>query len=116
MTAMPRGAKSRLSMLCLLECGCGESGIIAAMTQLFMYTRERTCGDQQLARLCLQEFGVPYTEVNISREPDAALELQELIGCLAVPTLLVADRQRRPLTPPTPIGLYQSVRNVDRGS
>ena len=86
------------------------------MTQLLMYTRERTCGDQQLARQCLQEFGVPYTEVNISRETDAALELQELIGCLAVPTLVVADEQRRPITPPTPIGPYQSVRNVDRGS
>ena len=66
------------------------------MTQLFMYTRERTCSDQQLARLCLQEFGVPYTEVNISREPDAAQELEELIGCLAVPTLIVADEDRRP--------------------
>jgi len=86
------------------------------MTQLFMYTRERTCGDQQLARQCLQEFGVPYTEVNISREPDAALELQELIGCLAVPTLLVADEQRRPIEPPTPIEPYQSARNVDRGT
>ena len=86
------------------------------MAQLFMYTRERTCGDQQLARTSLQEFGVPYTEVNISREPDAALELQELIGCLAVPTLLVADGQRHPIEPPTPIGPYQSVRNVDRGS
>lgn len=86
------------------------------MTQLFMYTRERTCSDQQLARLCLQEFGVPYTEVNISREPDAALELQELIGCLAVPTLIIADEQRRPITLPTPIGPYHSVRNVDRGS
>jgi glutaredoxin len=86
------------------------------MTQLFMYTRERTCGDQQLARLCLQEFGVPYTEVNISREPDAALELQELIGCLAVPTLLVADEQRRPIELPTPTGPHQSVRNVDRGA
>ena len=86
------------------------------MTQLFMYTRERTCGDQQLARLCLQEFGVPYTEINISREPDAALELQELIGCLAVPTLVIADEQRHPTTPPTPIEPYQSVRNVDRGS
>jgi glutaredoxin len=86
------------------------------MTQLFMYTRERTCGDQQLARLCLQEFGVPYTEINISREPDAAQELGELIGCLAVPTLLVADEDRRPITPPTLLGPYQSVRNVDRGS
>lgn len=81
-----------------------------------MYTRERTCGDQQLARLCLQEFGVPYTEINISREPDAAQELEELIGCLAVPTLMVADEDRRPIAPPAPIGPYQSVRNVDRGA
>ena len=86
------------------------------MTQLFMYTRERTCGDQQLARLCLEEFGVPYTEINISREADAAQELEELIGCLAVPTLLVADENRHPLTSPTPLSRYQSVRNVDRGS
>jgi len=86
------------------------------MSHLFMYTRERTCGDQQLARLCLQEFGVPYTEINISREPDAAQELEELIGCLAVPTLMVANEERHPITPPTPIGPYQSVRNVDRGA
>lgn len=86
------------------------------MTQLFMYTRERTCGDQQLARLCLQDFGVPFTEVNISREPDAALELEQLIGCLAVPTLVVADEQRQPIEPPSPIGPYQSVRNIDRGA
>ena len=86
------------------------------MTQLYMYTRERTCGDQQLARMCLQEFGVPFTEVNISREPDAALELQELIGCLAVPTLLVADERRQPIEPPAPLALYQSVRNIDRGA
>ncbi len=86
------------------------------MTQLFMYTRERTCGDQQLVRLCLQEFGVPYTEINISREADAAQELEELIGCLAVPTLLIADEEHHPVTPLTPVGPYQSVRNIDRGS
>jgi hypothetical protein len=86
------------------------------MTQLLMYTRERICGDQQLARLSLQEFGVPCTEINISREPDAAQELQELIGCLAVPTLVVADEEHHPIAPPAPLEPYRSVRNVDRGS
>jgi hypothetical protein len=86
------------------------------MTQLFMYTRERICGDQFLARQCLKDFGVPYTEVNLSREADAAQELQDLIGCLAVPTLLVADEERRPIAPPDPIEPARSVRNVDRGS
>lgn len=81
-----------------------------------MYTRDRTCGDQHLARQCLQEFGVPYTEINISREPAAAQELQDLIGCLAVPTLIIADDDRRLPSPPSPIGPHQSVRNVDRGS
>jgi glutaredoxin len=86
------------------------------MTHLYVYTRERTCGDQQLARQCLHDFGVSYTEVNISREPEAALELEQLIGCLAVPTLVVAAEQRQPIEPPTPLGPYQSVRNVDRGA
>jgi hypothetical protein len=86
------------------------------MTQLLMYTRERTCGDQQLARLVLQEYQVPYTEVNISREPDAAETLADLIGCLAVPTLVVADETGHPIEPPHPIEPYQSVRNVDRGA
>ena len=45
-----------------------------------------------------------------------AQELEELIGCLAVPTLLVADERTSSDQPPTPIGPYQSVRNVDRGS
>ena len=86
------------------------------MTQLLMYVRQRTCHDQQLVRLCLQEYDVPYTEVDISLEPDAAQELDELVGCLAVPTLVIADDDHRPIMPPSPIGPYQSVRNVDRGS
>ena len=81
-----------------------------------MYVRQRTCHDQQLARLCLQEYGVPYTEVDISHEPDAAQELDELIGCLAVPTLVIAGDDRRPIMPPNPIGPDRPVRDVDRGS
>lgn len=86
------------------------------MNRLLLYTRERTCPDQELARRCLAEFNVPYTEINISREPDAAQQLLELIGCLAVPTLVMADAAHNPIEPPNPIGPYQSVRNVDRGS
>jgi hypothetical protein len=42
--------------------------------------------------------------------------LDELIGCLAVPTLVVVDDECRPIEPPQPIGRYVSVRNVDRGA
>jgi glutaredoxin len=86
------------------------------MTHLLLYTRERTCPDQELARRCLAEFQVPYTELNISREPDAAQTMQELVGCLAVPTLVIAAEGHTPIEPPQPIGKYESVRNVDRGS
>jgi glutaredoxin len=86
------------------------------MTQLLLYTRERTCPDQELARRCLAEFNVPYLEINISRKPDAAQTMQELVGCLAVPTLVIADEVNNPIEPPRPIGKYESVRNVDRGS
>ena len=81
-----------------------------------MYTRERTCADQQLARLCLQEFNVPVFEINISREPDAAQTLLELAGCLAVPTLVIADDDNNPIVPPGSIEPGGSVRNLDRGS
>ena len=69
-----------------------------------------------MARRCLAEFSVPYTEVNISREPDAAQMMHELVGCLAVPTLVIADETHLPIEPPQPMGKYESVRNVDRGS
>lgn len=86
------------------------------MKRLLLYTRDRTCPDQELARRCLAEFQVPYTELNISREPDAAQIMQELVGCLAVPTLVIADADNNPIEPPRPLGKYESVRNVDRGS
>ncbi len=86
------------------------------MTRLLLYTRERTCPDQELARRCLAEFNISYIEINISREPDAAQTMHELVGCLAVPTLVITDEENNPIEPPRPIGQYASVRNVDRGS
>lgn len=86
------------------------------MKQLLMYTRERTCGDQQLARMTLKELGLDAIEINISREPDAAQILADLIGCLAVPTVVVSDEDHNPIEPLTPLASYQSIRNVDRGA
>jgi glutaredoxin len=86
------------------------------MNRLLLYTRERTCPDQELARRCLAEFNIAYIEINISREPDAAQTMQELVGCLAVPTLVIADEDNNPIEPPRMVGKYESVRNVDRGS
>ncbi len=93
-----------------------KSGIITGMNQLVMYTRERTCADQEQVRLLLKKFGVSAVEINITREPDAAEELLELIGCLAVPTLVVVDEDDVPLGLPAPMNPNQSVRNVDRGA
>ncbi len=86
------------------------------MNRLLMYTRQLTCADQERARLSLKQFGITATEINISREPEAAQTLNELIGCLAVPTLVIADENNNPIEPPLPIGRYESVRDVDRGA
>ena len=66
--------------------------------------------------MCLQEFGVPVNEINISREPEAAQILNELIGSLAVPTLMVVDEDSNLIEPLRPIERHESVRDVDRGA
>jgi glutaredoxin len=86
------------------------------MPRLVVYTRDRTCPDQTLVRQCLKEWNLPVVEVNISHEADAAQHLDELIGCLAVPTLLIAGDDDQPIEPLTPLAAFQSVRNVDRGA
>jgi glutaredoxin len=87
-----------------------------AMSRLLMYVRQTTCPDQALARRCLQELNITPIEVNISREADAAQTLLELVGSMSVPTLVVADDDAQPVTPPDPIERGRSVRNLDRGS
>lgn len=86
------------------------------MPRLIVYTRERSCPDQALMRQCLSEWNLSAVEVNISREPEAAQQLDELIGCLAVPTLVVADEHNQPIEKLAPLRPFQSVRNVDRGA
>ena len=86
------------------------------MPQLVIYTRDRTCPDQTLVRQCLKEWGLPAIEINISHEVDAVPRLAELIGCLAIPTLMVTDEHDQPIEPLAPLTAFQSVRNIDRGA
>ena len=86
------------------------------MPRLIMYTRAGGCPDQALARRCLDEWHVQPIERNISLDADAAQQLRELIGCLAVPTFVAADETDQPIEPPRPLEPQRSVRNVDRGS
>jgi len=86
------------------------------MPQLLMFTRAGGCPDQAAAQRHLAEFKITPIEVNISRETDAAQQLVELAGCLAIPTFVVADEQHQPIEPPRPMEPRRSVRNVDRGS
>jgi hypothetical protein len=86
------------------------------MLRLLMFTRTDSCPDQAVARHCLDEFKLQPIELNISTEPDAARQLIELAGCLAVPTLVAADERHAPITPPLPLEPDCPVRNVDRGS
>lgn len=81
-----------------------------------MFARAGGCPDQAMTRRCLDEFKVKPIELNISTERDAARQLMELAGCLAVPTLVAADEHNDPIAPPLPMEPYRSVRNVDRGS
>ncbi|HEY4691183.1 MAG TPA: glutaredoxin domain-containing protein [Anaerolineae bacterium] len=84
--------------------------------RLLMFARERTCADQEAARLCLERLGVQPIEINISRDREAAQMLLDWVGALAVPTFVVADEDGQPISPPLPLNDGQSIRNFDRGS
>jgi glutaredoxin len=86
------------------------------MSRLLIYTRASSCPDQALVRRCLEEFKIKPIEIDISTQADAAQQLIELAGCLAVPTLVAADEHHDPIAPPLPMEPDRLVRNVDRGS
>jgi mycoredoxin len=56
-----------------------------------MYTT-RWCGDCRFAKRLLDEWGVPYREVDIAEDDDArALVRHAARGFLSVPTIVFAD-------------------------
>jgi len=58
---------------------------------LLMYTT-RWCGDCQRAKSFLHKFAIPFVEVDIEQDPEAAAYVQRVNGgCRSVPTLVVGD-------------------------
>ncbi len=61
------------------------------MNNLKMYTTT-WCGDCQVAKTFLQRLGVPFEEVNIENDPDAADYVMQVNGGRrSVPTLVYGD-------------------------
>jgi len=57
-----------------------------------MYTT-RWCGDCQRAKNFLNKFAIPFVEVDIEQNPDAAAYVQRVNGGRrSVPTLVIGDR------------------------
>jgi mycoredoxin len=68
----------------------GREGAASGST-ILMYTTS-WCGDCRRAKKMFAALGVPYTEVNIDGEPDAARRVMALNGGMrSVPTILFTD-------------------------
>jgi mycoredoxin len=64
---------------------------LANAQRILMYTTT-WCGDCRRAKRVFGDLGIPYTEVNIDEEPQAAERVKELNkGMRSVPTIVFAD-------------------------
>jgi len=68
------------------------------------------------ARRVLQELGVPYREIDIEADEEAAAKVKSWTGFYSVPTIVVADHDGLdPALPVSPLPEGASPRGVDRG-
>jgi mycoredoxin len=67
------------------------TSVPANARQILMYTTS-WCGDCRRAKRVFGDLGVPYIEVNIDDEPQAAEQVKQLNkGMRSVPTIVFAD-------------------------
>ena len=84
------------------------------MARLVVYGRSSFCPDMYRWRRWLEVNPVPHVELDIEADDVARERLLSLIGCLAVPTLVIApDDGLDPIEEPAP---SNRVRAVDRGT
>lgn len=68
------------------------------------------CGSCRVIRRRLQQLNVPFTEIDIDRDPQAAERVKKLArGFRSVPTLVFGDEERV-LVEPGPAALEEALR------
>ena len=74
------------------------------MPRLTIYTTE-PCGFCRVAKSLLDKRDVPYSEINLARDPSGRAELVRMTGMMTFPQVVIDGR---------PIGGYQELRQIDR--
>jgi glutaredoxin 3 len=74
------------------------------MSRITVYTTE-PCGYCRVAKALLSKRNVPYTEVNLAKDPEGRAELVRMTGMMTFPQVVIDDE---------PIGGYQELVMADR--
>ena len=74
------------------------------MPRITIYTTE-PCGFCRVAKKLLQKRNVPYSEINLAKDPSGRAELVRMTGMMTFPQVVIDER---------PIGGYQELIQIDR--
>ena len=74
------------------------------MPRLTIYTTE-PCGFCRVAKNLLQKRNVPFSEINLAKDPSGRAELVRMTGMMTFPQVVIDER---------PIGGYQELVQIDR--
>ena len=74
------------------------------MSPVTVYTTDR-CGLCVGAKELLEQRGIEYREVNLSRDPDGRDQLQHLTGMFTFPQIMIGER---------PVGGFKELLDADR--
>ena len=85
--------------------------------ELIVYGRTTYCPYLDIAHTVLADHKIPYREIMIDQDPEAAGRVIAWTGFRSVPTILVAEPGRDvPVEDPSPLAKGASPRGIDRGS
>ena len=74
------------------------------MQRLTIYTTE-PCGFCRVAKSLLQKRNIPYSEINLARDPSGRAELVRITGMMTYPQVVIDGE---------PLGGYQELVQADR--